>query len=630
MSTWTNVPYSYLPGVNRLTGPVNLASNPSYDFQARNTLVQDATEFSKGEPYYQFNTTYDTAVAPNFAPSIPDTASYPTSNLIRMYFNVAGVTANPPPTYSFLYGTTPNPTTVLPAVRAFGSLYTGIFGGLAPNTTYYFKSVATNIVGSKISAVSAPQTTTGGGGTPPSAAPTVPTLVTATSTSISIQFDAAGITGTAPIVFSGLCGETPDPLGPLVATLVSGTTYAAVASGLTPNTQYYFKSQATNPAGLARSTAVPFSTLPTPPPSSLQSLYIVDFLLYDGTQWVIDQQNIPDIGQWFLTGGQAGQIQANTGKSVIPYLKSLQTQGCKVIVSFGGGGLSNAILNVMFANPQQTAASICYALLTKGTGTNPLNFAKAGTPWADFAFDGLDMDIETNTPQPDNQLQLLLAIKTLVPSAILTAAPQAPNLTSANAFGGNGNGTWYPFPHVYPSDTLANYNPAVSTSAWMYPGQMQACGLNYLFVQFYNQGPSWYPGTPGTSFPVALAMWGWLCVEAQATIGTGAKVIVGFATTDGNPIWNQSTDSFALQAAIPQANALIVAQGGRYASVVPDDWLAGWGAWNAPSANSVAATIYSPSGNLTNLPAIATMIYTNNSGSPSANPAWTGPVPNTR
>jgi len=178
---------------------------------------------------------------------------------------------------------------------------------------------------------------------------------------------------------------------------------------------------------------------------------------------------------------------------------------------------------------------------------------------------------------------------------------------------------------------LSGYNaspPAGGVNAWMYPPDMRTSGLNYIFVQWYNQGSSWYPGTPGTSFNVALAMWAWLCVLAQTAPGVGPKLIVGFATNDGNPIWSQGTDAPALNAAITAANALITAQPG-YGSIVPSHWLSGWGAWNSPSANPVAATIYSPAGALSNLPAEAVQLYQMNAQPPS-NPGWTGPVPNTR
>lgn len=553
---------------------------------------------------------------PSSAPTVPTLISA-TSSSLTIQFDVAGITGNPL-SFQGKFG-----TTVFPAVQVSGTLYQATASGLPANTPFNCASVAYNESGSLTSS-SMSFSTLPASLSPPSSSPSVPTLVSATTTSITIEFDVDGISGNPTPTYYASEGATD-----LTATLVSGTKYQATATGLNPGTSYPFTSSAVNSQGTKTSVSASFSTnAGPPPPVALQSIFVIDFLLYDGVQWVIDQQNIPDIGQWFLTGGQAGQIQANTGQSVIPYLKSLQAQGCKILLSFGGGGLTPAILATMFGNPQNTAASICYALLTKGSGNNPLGFAKAGTPWADFAFDGIDMDVETDTPQPSDQYAVLQAIHALVPSAILTSAPQAPQITTPNAFGGNGNGSWYPFPHVYPSDTLALYNTATSTSAFMYPPLLASCGMSYMFVQFYNQGASWYPGTVGTSFDVALAMWGFLCVKSQAVLGTGCKLIVGFATNDGNPIWNQAEDGPALNSAITSANSLITAVAG-FSSVVPSMWLAGWGAWNSPSANSVASVIYSPSG-IPNLPAEAVMLYTNNAGSPSQNPGWTGPIPNTR
>jgi hypothetical protein len=411
------------------------------------------------------------------------------------------------------------------------------------------------------------------------------------------------------------------------ATPSSYSASSATFSGLTVNTNYSVVIIASNGINSVQSTPLVVKTAPI----TLKTLYVVNFLLYDGQQWVICQQKPTDIGQWFLTGPNAGNIENNLGQNAITYLKSLQAQGCKIILSMGGGGLSQPILATMFANPVATAQSIVFALLTSGLTAqpNPLGFAKYNTPWQDFAFDGLDMDVEVNTPRPDDQFNVLAQIRGLLPSTILTAAPQAPNLTPTNAFGGNANGTWYPFPHVYPSDTLANYNTEEGFGAWMYPPSMRNCGLDYIFVQFYNQGPSWYPGTPGSSFVPALAMWGWLCLKSQLTLGVGAKIVLGFATNDGNPIWSQSVDSVAVNSAITSANALITQQAGIYAAVTPDMWLAGWGAWNSPTANSVAATIYSPAGGMPKLPADATMLYMANQN-PCPNPGWVGPVPYTR
>lgn len=485
------------------------------------------------------------------------------------------------------------------------------FIGLLPNTLYTVVITASNGVQTESGSINV---TTSGPGVPLSPITNEDTLNITSS-----GFD---------VVWSGGDGVLADysfTLNGNNAVPSAKTTSSATFIGLSPSTQYTLVITCDNGTSNVQSSPLSVTTLagpPTPPPTALQSLYVIDFLLYDGAQWVICQQHPSDIGTWYLTGPNAGQIQQNTGQNAITYLKSLQAQGCKIILSFGGGGLTAPILATMFANPANTAQSIAYALLSNAAGSNPLGFAKSGTPWQDFEFDGFDMDVETNTPNPADQLNVFQNLKNLVPSKLLVAAPQAPNLVPSNAFGGNGNGNWYPFPHAYPSDTLANYNTAPGPDAWMYPPNMAIIGLDYVFVQFYNQGPSWYPGTVGTSFVPALAMWGWLCLQS-----TTCKVVLGFSTNDGSPIWNQSTDATAVNDAIPQANALIQTQAGY--PVTPDMWLAGWGAWNSPSANDVAANIYSPAGGMPNLPGIATMLYLADQAS-TPNPGWVGPVPNTR
>lgn len=416
----------------------------------------------------------------------------------------------------------------------------------------------------------------------------------------------------------------------------SSSPKTVTVNGLTSAVQYTISISLNNITGPAQtSPTLTFTTTqpvpPTPPaPGGLKSLYVVNFLLYDGAQWVISQQNTPDIGQWFLTGPVAGQIQNNSGRAVIPYLKSLQAQGVKVILSMGGGGLTPAILAVMFNNSVSTAQSIYSALLNKGVGSNPLNFAYAGSAWEGFAFDGFDMDVEGNTPLPNDQLVVLQTLRSLSPTIELTAAPQAPNLVPNNPFGGNANGNWYPFtasPPETPTYVLPPINPAADTAAWMNPPLMRQCGLDYIFVQFYNQGPSWYPGTAGTSFGTALAQWGYLCLLSQTTLGTGCKIIMGFTTNDGQPIWSPSTDGPATNTAITFANSVIRREGGIYANVTPDMWLAGIGFWNSPTANSVTSTIYSPlsSGGIPLLPVDACMLWQANQ-QPPPNPNWTGPI----
>lgn len=594
-----------------------------------------------------------TPAPPSSAPTVPELISPATTSSATVFFDIAGIGGNPVPTYTTEYklsSATEYTPKVANRVLPNLTLYSTTINGLNASTSYDVRSVATNTQGT-VESADLTFSTAASGGAPPNKAPSLPSFVSATTTSIVVSMDTAGITGTAPLQYfvkydTSESGPFTAQAGP--ATQVgSSTIYQVTASNLAAGSSYYFKSFVSNgspPAQTSATASGPYQTQPAPPPPppppppgpSVPTFLVVNFLLYDtgdanGT-WVIGQQNVPDLGQWILTGPQAGQIIANSGVNAITYLKGLQTAGCKILLSVGGGGLTQPQLSRMFENPTPaaTAASVCYALLTNAVGTNPLNFSKELSEWSDFTFDGIDLDVETNMPTAGDGLAFLTAVRGLVPAAILTAAPQVPNLVPPNTFDGNGNGSWYPYPSMSATLGLPPYNTATSTTAWMYPPLLQSTGLNYLFVQMYNQGSSWYPGSLGSQsvFSNALAAWGILCIKSQATVGTGCKVVMGFATADGNPIWNQTNDSLNVQFSLNLANDEIKTQL-NLPNVKISDWLAGIGFWNSPSANSVAATIYSPSGNMANLPANATILYCNNT-QPPQNPEWNGPIPNTR
>jgi hypothetical protein len=618
-------------------------SYASYSVEAPVKSTRSGTGFYENGAY--FEDAAATAEPPNFAPTTPFTAAAPgNTSITGMYMNVAGVTGSPDPVFYFLWGQTAVPQKEAFPTGSFGSLRSAQFTGLQPGTTYYFQSVAENASGTVKSDVAQYTTAT----LPPSpAAPSgtlgQPTSGTVTPNSIVWNFTATGLAGNPTPTLSYAIGEDaafdPAKTPNFSVTQTAPGVYTATTTGLARNSTYFAKLIASN--GVAPNLISPVSagvttggTPPIPPPSNpIASLYLVTFLTYNTNvsppAWGIFS-GAPSLGNWYLTGPNAGQILANNGSpvtGVIAYLQGLQAQGCKILLSIGGAS-ATPNLGTIFANTPNTAASIIFTFLSNGTGTNPLGWSKSGSPWATFVFDGLDVDIEANTPNANDQKELLRICKVAVPAAVYTAAPQAPNITTGNPFGGNANGAWVAFPHVYPSDTLANYTSATSTDAWMYPPLMQSCGLNYIFVQFYNQGPSWYPGTPGTSFVPALAMWGYLCYLSGGTSpGTGAKLIVGFSTNDGTPIWNQATDAPATNVAIANANSLIAKKVG--ALINPSEWLAGWGAWNSPTANPVVANIYSPNGAMPNLPAIASILYSANQGT-TPSPGWTGPIPNTR
>jgi hypothetical protein len=586
-----------------------------------------------------------TGVPPTSAPTAPFSAAPPgPTSITGVYMNVVGIEGVPAPVYYFLFGKTPTPEKEQIPTGSFGSLRSAQFTGLDPGTTYYIQSVAENINGTVKSDVTPFTTAT----TPPNpVAPTgtlgQPTSGQITAHTIVWNFTATGLAGNPTPTLHYAISDDPafDPAKApnSSVTEVSPGVYTATSAGLATNTTYYVRLVASNGVApnlvsVVSAGATTGTTPPIPPPSNPPtSLYIVTFLTYNTNvspaAWGIFS-GAPALGNWYLTGPNQGQILANDGSTVtgtIAYLQGLQSAGCKIILSIGGAS-ANPNLGTIFANTANTAASIVYTFLTNGTGTNPLGWTKTGAPWATFTFDGLDVDIEANTPLPGDQKELIRLCKNFATSSIYTAAPQAPNITSGNAFGGNANGAWVAFPTVNPSDTLANYTTATSTDAWMYPPLMFSCGLNYIFVQFYNQGPSWYPGTPGTSFVPALAMWGYLCYLSGGTNpGQGAKLIMGFSTNDGTPIWDQAKDATATNTAITSANSLIAKQVGNPVDV--SQWLAGIGYWNSPTANSVIANIYSPTGAMPKLPSLAGMLYSANQ-SVTPDPGWVGPISNTR
>jgi len=108
----------------------------------------------------------------------------------------------------------------------------------------------------------------GGGGTAPGNVP-APVAGTITSTSIEITFDVAAVTGTQPITYNALVSNTSGgPYNDFPLNVPVGTVYTGTASGLTPNTPYYFIVRATNASGQTDSTESEITTTavgPTPP-----------------------------------------------------------------------------------------------------------------------------------------------------------------------------------------------------------------------------------------------------------------------------------------------------------------------------------------------------------------------------
>jgi hypothetical protein len=217
--------------------------------------------------------------APSSAPTVPAVLGTPTQTSITVSFDVFGITGDEPIDYSVFWGTTASPTNSFPATLLSGTIWTSTITGLNPDTSYYFKSRAVNIVGEKDSVVSASIQTDSPSPGAPSGPPTIPTVSgTPSQTSITVRFDVAGISGVPPPDFSVFWGETPSPTNPGIATFVSGTTYVSTVSGLTAGTAYYFISSASNASGTQDSAvSARISTAGTPitPPSGPPTVPVV-------------------------------------------------------------------------------------------------------------------------------------------------------------------------------------------------------------------------------------------------------------------------------------------------------------------------------------------------------------------
>jgi len=303
---------------------------------------------------------------PNKAPSIPVELEDPTTTTITIYFDAAGITGSAPLLYSVLYGISPNPTQAVAATLVSGTIYSATATGLTPDTEYFFKSAVRNTFGDKVSDASDGIFTLGGSGTPISAPPTVPTFVSNASDTITVAFDASGVSGSPPIEYKVYYGTTQNPVIPADAVLTTGSIYNATAINLLPSTQYYFKSVASNDVDTKISAiSAPFSTTATP--AGLTKLISGNAITLSpiGGNGVVTV-NAFDVDSFSTaispTSGQV--IQGNPGGG------GIATPFCSIVVDLGPTPISGfVIFTAQVTNNLNSALAVVYGIY-KGSGAS--------------------------------------------------------------------------------------------------------------------------------------------------------------------------------------------------------------------------------------------------------------------
>lgn len=177
----------------------------------------------------------------------------------------APTTGVSPSSYDVFFGTSPNPTTLLANVTG---LTTNVpTTQLAANTTYYWRVVAKNEVGSATGCTEFSFTTA----SPPTAAPNCATLTAPANGATGVDYTTAiNLTWTAPTAgtvvdsYDVYFGTDPNPTTILAANKTT-TSHTIAAMTLAGNTTYYWKVVPKNDTGAATGcTVFSFTTKPNP------------------------------------------------------------------------------------------------------------------------------------------------------------------------------------------------------------------------------------------------------------------------------------------------------------------------------------------------------------------------------
>lgn len=230
---------NYVCAVNGLT------QGTAYYFYSQARQGGEVKNSLTGGPYYT------AGGPPSSAPTIPDLSGSPTTNSISVTINTSGIYGQTPITYGVQYGKTPalGKRTTTPSV-IYGPFLTFTVADLSANTPYYFASDASNSIARVKSLNSPPYSTAGAAPAAPSAAPFNLTVPTRTNTSITIQCDTAGITGTPTPTYNAIISTVTPVLGtPVGLSPLGGTLQGTTFNDLSQNTNYFIVLASINSQG---------------------------------------------------------------------------------------------------------------------------------------------------------------------------------------------------------------------------------------------------------------------------------------------------------------------------------------------------------------------------------------------
>jgi hypothetical protein len=632
--------------------------------------VNSVSQTSTIAPFPAYSTLSVPAVPP-LAPSAPQFSTATTNSLSFLFSTPTQTTPAPGPQYSYYIGTSSNPiVTGFDAQNVGGpTLLASTFTGnnnvtLSTNTVYYVQSAALQTIGGTPYTVSSSATamSTIAAGPATLLPPSPPELITAGTGGFSYRFSTPTQTTEAPgplyTVFATDSGGSgfDFQFGPtLLASTFTGSNGGVSLNSDTVYDTYALAQQTIGASTIyASSSVTAISTLAVAPvaQSTISTLVGVGFLTF-GTggfsSIILDTSQNAEVGNWQADGVITyGAAPANTGPQ---YLSSVKARGNKIILSMGGANSTDSVLSTMFGlesggnadvGAANLADSLAYAYFGGPSSNNPLGFGRGS--FEGFVFDGLDLDIEHQTPQ-GRTLQVFTSTLKANPGfagKIVTAAPQTPYLTQGAGSGLNANGSFTSFFAMNPGTILNEVYTGNAGDQDSLFSPTHGNLIDYHFVQAYNNASYSYPtGANSGNWNNVVAAWGIQSLQSGYP-GAHPKNIMSFATTDGTPIFDPVGDAAAFNASLLTANSTIRAFSTSsgvlpFSSINVSDWCAGIGFWaantNVASGSSslpVISTMYGQPSTLSNMPTDLTMTYGGVFNSDSWGLIAGTPIPNGR